>query len=70
MPHIGEQVHYWGSDYYRDGFLLKEVIVSSYITAENVKATVDELQHFRENKSSKLSDEYEDFDGTYIHTYI
>ena len=47
MPLLNETMHYWENDFYRNGFLIKDVYLSSYVTSENVKPSVEEIQMFR-----------------------
>jgi transcription elongation factor SPT5 len=60
MPMIQELMCFWNNEFYRDGFLMKEVSVSSYIDAENVKPTIEEISMFKDRKSS--NSEYDDGD--------
>ena len=62
MPVLGETMYFWKNDFYRNGFLMKEVMTTSYITDENVKATVEEVQMFKEKKA-KGFDDVDDFEG-------
>ena len=47
MPQLKENMHFWGNDYYRNGFLIKDVTVNTYVTDDNVKPSVEEIQMFR-----------------------
>jgi len=58
MPALRERMHFWNGNFYRDGFLIKEVTVSTYIDSENVKPTVEELSQFRERRQP--NQEYDD----------
>jgi transcription elongation factor SPT5 len=57
----GEFYDYWKSDYYRDGFLFKEVGCDSYLNNEDVKPKLEELQQFKlKRTASRSPDEDED----------
>ena len=47
MPQLNENMHFWGNDFYRNGFLIKDVTVNTYVTDEDVKPSVEEIQMFR-----------------------
>ena len=56
-------MYFFQNEFYKNGYMIKEVAVNSYITAEDVRATVEEMQLFREKKA-KANEDYDDFDGT------
>lgn len=60
MPALQEQMHLWNNNFYRDGFLIKEVAVSTYIDSENIKPSMEEMALFRERRQPSL--EYDDGD--------
>ncbi len=58
----GEHMHTYKNEFYRMGFLIKEVVVSTYLTAVNVNPRLEELQLFREpvNEDDDLPDAFGD----------
>ena len=51
---------FWSNEYYKDGFMFKEVNVSTYINSEDVKPRLEELQLFRLHDEKKKS--YNEYD--------
>ena len=49
----GVYFDFWNNDYYKDGYLYKEVNVTSYLKADDVRPRLEELQLFREKKTKK-----------------
>jgi len=47
----------WGNDYYKDGFLFKEVNASTYLEQNDVKPRIEELQLFRQRKTNRLNND-------------
>lgn len=62
----GEYYEVWKNDFYKNGYLYKEVTVSTFLNAENVNPRVEELNMFREKKqtSSNESDAEDDVEVT------
>ena len=52
----GPWYDFWNGEYYKDGFLHKEVSCSTYITADNIEPRLDELQLFMSHEEQKKQD--------------
>ena len=50
----GRAYDFFNGDYYRDGYLFKEVTVTTYIDVENVKPLLNELRLF-EAQANKVA---------------
>lgn len=63
----GRTYDFFGTDYYRDGYLYKEVAVATFIETENVKPRLDELRLFQSQAAKAARDEddpdYDDDDA-------
>jgi len=59
LDNVGSMYDVWENDHYKDGFLFKEVNVSTYIDDSDVKPRLEELQLFRQRKA-KAEDDDED----------
>ena len=53
---------FWKQDYYKDGFLFKEVGCDSYLNNEDVKPRLEELQLFKQVKQKGAEDEDDEDD--------
>ena len=52
----GPWYDFWNGEYYKDGFLHKEVSCNTYITADNIEPRLDELQLFMSHEEQKKQD--------------
>jgi transcription elongation factor SPT5 len=57
MDNDGGMYDVWENDYYKNGFLFKEVSVATYLDADEVKPRLEELQLFRQRKSNPDGDD-------------
>jgi transcription elongation factor SPT5 len=58
----GRAYDFFNGDFYRDGYLFKEVTVATYIDAENVKPRLDELRLFQAQANKVRRDDDDPYD--------
>lgn len=58
-----EPFQVWNNEYYRDGFLFKEVTIQSYLNGESVNPKIEELQMFKPAKKARNRDNSDDENG-------
>ncbi|CAM9620819.1 unnamed protein product [Chrysoparadoxa australica] len=59
----GDMLDWFSGNFYRNGFVLKEVNVSSQVNSVDVEPTLEELQQFRSRKDSEKELHDSDSDG-------
>ena len=55
-----EMYDFFSGDYYKKGYLVKEVVVATYLTSEDVNPKLAELRMFQELRNKREEDEEED----------
>lgn len=55
-----EKYDFWCNDYYKGGFLYKEVTAETYLNPQDVKPRLEELQLFRARKAQREYDDEDD----------
>lgn len=56
----GEKYDFWDNDFYKDGFLYKEVNPVTFIKSENVKPLMEETKYFVAKKKGRKDEVYDD----------
>jgi transcription elongation factor SPT5 len=62
-PANGESMHFFQNDFYKDGFLFKDVVVNTYLQTRGVAPQLVELQRFRSALPSEEDNEEDDLLG-------
>jgi len=57
QPTLNERMYSFQGEYYKNGFLIKEVIVETYLNPNNVQPRLEELALFRASKAAEEEDD-------------